>query len=55
MKQTFTASVWREDDWFVAQCAEVDVARQGESEADAVANLSEALALHFEEPRAGRV
>jgi hypothetical protein len=32
MKQTFTASVWREDGWYAAQCLEVDVASQGESE-----------------------
>ncbi len=52
MKKTFTASVWREGRWFVAQCLEVDVASQGESEEEALANLREALALHFEEPRA---
>ena len=27
--QTFTASISREDDWFIAQCLEVDVASQG--------------------------
>jgi len=52
MKRTFTASVWREGDWFVAQCLEVDVASQGETEEEALANLREALELHFEEPRA---
>ncbi|MGH7352897.1 MAG: type II toxin-antitoxin system HicB family antitoxin [Candidatus Methylomirabilales bacterium] len=52
MKRTFTASVWREGDWFVAQCLEVDVASQGESERQALANLREALELYFEEPRA---
>lgn len=52
MKQIFTASVWREDAWFIAQCMEVDVASQGESEAEAIANLSEALTLHFQEPQA---
>ena len=52
MKRTFTASVWKEGDWFVAQCLEVDVASQGESEEEALANLREALELHFEEPRA---
>jgi len=46
----FTASVWREDDWFVAQCVEVDVASQGESETEAMSNLAEALELHFQEP-----
>jgi predicted RNase H-like HicB family nuclease len=50
MKQTFTARITREDSWYVAQCVEVDVASQGESEAGALANLREALELHFEEP-----
>ena len=48
----FTASVWRESDWFVAQCVEADVASQGEGEPDALANLREALELHFEPPTA---
>ena len=52
MKQTFTASVWQEGDWFVAQCLEVDVASQGETEEEALTNLKEALELHFEPPRA---
>ena len=30
MKQVFTASVWQEGEWYVAQCLEVDVASQGE-------------------------
>ena len=50
MKQTFTASVWQDDDWFVAQCLEVDVASQGETAEVALANLREALELHFELP-----
>lgn len=50
MKQVFNASVWREDDWFVAQCLDVDVASQGETEEEALANLREALELHFEPP-----
>jgi predicted RNase H-like HicB family nuclease len=52
MTQKFTASVWREGDWFVAQCLEVDVASQGKTEEEALANLPEALELHFEEPQA---
>jgi len=52
MKRSFTASLWREGDWIVAQCLEVDVASQGESEAEALANLQEALELHFEPPLA---
>lgn len=52
MKRRFTASIWREGEWFVAQCLEVDVASQGASEDEALANLREALELHFEPPRA---
>ena len=52
MKQVFTASVWQEGDWFVAQCLAVDVASQGETEDEALANLRQALELHFEPPRA---
>ena len=52
MKQMFTASILREGDWYVAQCLEVDVASQGESEEDAMRNLREALELYFEPPMA---
>jgi predicted RNase H-like HicB family nuclease len=50
LKKTFSASVWREGPWFVAQCLEIDVASQGETEEKAVENLREALELHFEPP-----
>jgi predicted RNase H-like HicB family nuclease len=50
MKKTFTASVWKEDDWFVAHCNEFEIASQGESVPDALKNLREAIELHFEEP-----
>ena len=50
MKQQFYAHVWQEDDWHVAQCLEVDVASQGETEDEALANLGEALRLHFRPP-----
>ena len=46
----FTAHVWREGDWYVAQALEVDIASQGETRARAITNLSEALALHLEPP-----
>jgi predicted RNase H-like HicB family nuclease len=54
MKRRFSATVWRGDDWYVSQCLEVDVASQGESEEAALANLKEALELHFETPQATR-
>ena len=50
MKRPFAATVWREGDWFVSQCLEVDVASQGETEGEALASLKEALELYFEEP-----
>jgi predicted RNase H-like HicB family nuclease len=50
VKQKFTASVLKEGAWYVAQCREVDVASQGVTEEEAVANLREALELHFEPP-----
>ena len=49
-QKTFTASISQEDEWFIAQCLEVDVASQGKSEDEAVDNLREALELYFEPP-----
>ena len=54
MKRPFAATVWREGDWFVSQCLELDVASQGETEDEALINLREALELHFEPPLATR-
>ncbi len=50
MKRNFSASVWQEGEWFIAQCIEVDVASQGESEEEALENLRDALELHFTPP-----
>ena len=50
MKQKFTASIWQEEEWFVAQCIEVDVASQGKTEDEALENLRDALELHFTPP-----
>ena len=52
MKMSFNASVTREGEWYVAQALEVDVASQGLSEDEALDNLREALALHFQPPMA---
>jgi predicted RNase H-like HicB family nuclease len=54
MKRPFAAAVWREGDWYVSQCLEVDIASQGETEEKALDNLKEALELHFEPPQAIR-
>jgi predicted RNase H-like HicB family nuclease len=52
MTQEFTAAVWQEGEWFIAQCREVEVASQGSTEEEALENLREALELHFEPPHA---
>lgn len=54
MKRPFAASVWKEGDWYVSQCLEIDVASQGETEEEALASLKEALELYFEPPQATR-
>jgi predicted RNase H-like HicB family nuclease len=54
MKRPFAATVWREGDWYVSQCLELDIASQGATEEEALANLREALELHFEAPRSSR-
>jgi hypothetical protein len=50
MKRNFSASVRQEGEWFIAQCIEVDVASQGETEESALENPRDALELHFTPP-----
>ena len=50
MRKTFSTVIWQENEWFIAQCLEVDIASQGETEKEALKNLREALALHFTPP-----
>ena len=50
MKQTSTATVWTEGDWYIAQCREVEIASQGTTKQEALDNLAEAIELHFEPP-----
>lgn len=54
MKRPFAATVWREGNWCVSQCLELDIASQGETEEEALANLKEALELHLEPLRSIR-
>lgn len=46
--RTLTAAV-HQDDWYVAQCLEVDVASQGPTIEEALANLAEAVGLYLDE------
>jgi predicted RNase H-like HicB family nuclease len=41
--------VYEEDGAFVAQCLSPDVASEGDTEGEAIANLKEALELYFED------
>ena len=50
-ESNFYGKYLEEDDWFIAQCLEVDIASQGESEEAALDNLIEALELYFESPQ----
>jgi predicted RNase H-like HicB family nuclease len=51
-KLNLTANVWREDDMFIAQCLEFDVASQGYMVEGALDNLREAVELFLEPPTA---
>ena len=51
LMQGFTAAVWQEDDLYVAQCLELDVASQGAAPPEAIKMLREAVELYLEEPR----
>ena len=47
--RSFTAALHQEEDRYVAQCLEVDVASQGRTIDEALANLAEAVQLYLEE------
>jgi predicted RNase H-like HicB family nuclease len=50
MKEKFTATIWQEGEWYVAQCREFEIASQGTTKEEALSNLSEAIEAHFEPP-----
>jgi predicted RNase H-like HicB family nuclease len=49
LPRTLTAALHREEDWYIAQCLEVDVASQGQTIDEALTNLAEAVELYLEE------
>ena len=55
MNRQLTAIITREGDGYVALCPELDIASQGDTVADARANLQESLELFFEEAPAAEV
>lgn len=48
-QHTFTASIHKEDDLYVATCVEIGTISQGDSVETALANLKEATSLYLEE------
>jgi predicted RNase H-like HicB family nuclease len=52
--------LWKEGKYYVAQCINVDVSSFGETKREAILNITEALALYFEDikpvklPRLGK-
>ena len=57
MAQTrhFTATIWREGDWYVSLCPQLDVASQGRTVEQAKANLVEAVTLFLDSADPGEV
>jgi predicted RNase H-like HicB family nuclease len=47
--RTLNYVTWEEDGAFVAQCLNVDIASEGDTQDEAIANLKEALELYFED------
>ncbi|MFH1094928.1 MAG: type II toxin-antitoxin system HicB family antitoxin [Candidatus Micrarchaeota archaeon] len=43
----FTAIIEKEDDWYVAKAAELEVTSQGKSVKEAIANLQDAIGLYL--------
>jgi predicted RNase H-like HicB family nuclease len=44
----FTAVITKEENWYVAQCVEMDVVSQGKTIEEAKLNLKEAVELYIE-------
>ena len=49
MKTEFKKVVWKEGNYFVAQCLNIDVSSFGETKEEAFENLKEAIELYLEE------
>ncbi len=48
-------AVWKEGDYHVAQCLNVDISSFGKTKKDALRALDEALGLYFEDIKAPKV
>jgi predicted RNase H-like HicB family nuclease len=48
-KRQLEVVIYQEDDGYVAQCLNVNVASEGDTEEEALANIREALELYFDD------
>lgn len=48
MEWGLKCSIWREDNWYVSHCEDLEIASQGETVEEAQKNLEEAIRLFFE-------
>jgi predicted RNase H-like HicB family nuclease len=46
---TLNYVIWKEDEFFVSQCLNVDVSSFGETREEAVSNLKEAVSLYLQD------
>lgn len=53
-KLNYQALVWKEGKWYVARCLELEVASQGRTKKEALANLREAVELYLEDEDTSR-
>lgn len=49
MSVKFTVVIQKEEDWYVSRCLENNVASQGKTIEESMANLSEAISLYYED------
>lgn len=49
MMKTLSAVIHKEGEWFVSLCPEIDIASQGKTIEEAIANLKEAASLYLED------
>lgn len=49
MSVKFTVVIQKEEDWYVSKCLENNVASQGKTIEESMANLSEAISLYYED------
>ena len=49
MMKTLSAVIHKEGEWFVSLCPEIDIASQGKTIEEAIANLKEAVSLYLED------